>query len=302
MRLAIRAGVTGALVAILAGCGAQNASPPINGVGAIIRPQTSSGALLYIASSNTDEVYVATYPGGRIPNTFKTAERPMSICSDAKGNVWIPESEYSSGPGSVVEYAYGSTTPIATLSLGNEYPQDCAVDPTTGNLAVVDYNANVALFENAQGQPTFYSSVGVVGIPQLVTYDSAGDLFLTARRMNNYGWLPHGGSAIERFHIKSNKSRQGLQWDGKYLTLMYGTTVNRYKINGSNGKKSGTLGSFSKCEGRYWITQGTGLVCSDYPEDTASVYSYPSGTLITTISGVTSPWGITISVAPTSRK
>lgn len=298
-----RTGIASALVAILTGCGdtqagtvptftsAQNEAHQRSG---------SSGDLLYIASSNTDEVYIATYPGGTILNTFKTAARPMSICSDANGNVWVPEKDYSSGPASVVEYAHGGTTPIATLSLGNEYPQECAVDPTTGNLAVVDYDANVALFENAQGQPTYYSSVGVVGIPQLVTYDSAGNLFLTARRMDNYGWLPHGGNAIERSHIKSNKPRQGLRWDGKYLTLMTDVAVSRYRLNGSRGKKVGTVGPFPACVGRYWITNGTGLVCTNYPEGTASIYNYRSASHITTIAGLSSPWGITVSVAPTA--
>jgi WD40 repeat protein len=292
----------GVSAAFLGACSAQGNLPQASPFLAKTVAATSTksavhGALLYIASE-TGEVYAYTYPGGKLVNSFKTAERAGDLCSDADGNVWVVESAGSSEPGNIVEYAHGGTTPIGTLS-DDEDPQDCAVDPTTGNLAVADdYYATIAIFEKAQGQPTYYSSVGSVGIPQLVTYDSAGDLFLSARRMNNYGWLPHNGSHIEPFKIKSGKSRQGLQWDGQYLTVMTFTMLNRYQVVGSAGQKVGAIKGFSACDGRYWISEGTGLACTNYSDGTAAIYKYPSGSLLTGISGLASPYGITVSVAP----
>ena len=83
-------------------------------------------------------------------------------CVDGAGNVFVT----NSFKGQILEYAHGGTTPIATLSDPNQYPIDCAVDPTTGNLAVTNYFAktgpgSVAIYQGAQGAPLFYAENNV---------------------------------------------------------------------------------------------------------------------------------------------
>jgi hypothetical protein len=57
----------------------------------------------------------------------------------------------------VVEYAHGGESPIKTL--GTDGPGvGCAIDPVTGNLAVVNFEAgkgsDIQVWENASGTPT----------------------------------------------------------------------------------------------------------------------------------------------------
>lgn len=122
-----------------------------------MKPSTSGVDLVYI-SSYTNVVWVYSYPNGALVGTLTGFNNPSGICSDANGNVWIT----NSNAGTIIEYAHGSTTPIATLNDSGQTPVDCAVDPTTGNLAAADYVSNVAVYQNAQGSPTYYSTVGLL--------------------------------------------------------------------------------------------------------------------------------------------
>ena len=67
----------------------------------------------------------------------------------------------SSGVGEMLEYPHGGKTAITTLS-DPQTPAACAVDPTTGNLAVANSDGNgpyygeLAIYGDGQGQPTLY--------------------------------------------------------------------------------------------------------------------------------------------------
>src|SRR6202042_651602 len=111
-----------------------------------MKPGTSGGDLVYI-SSYANAVYVYSYPAGPLVGTLTGFNNPIGLCSDAKGNVWVTN---ASG-GNIVEYAHGGTSPIATLQDSGQTPEDCAVDPTTGNLAVADLYSNAAIYTNDQG-------------------------------------------------------------------------------------------------------------------------------------------------------
>ena len=59
---------------------------------------------------------------------------PWGLCADNGGHVFVPD-----GPGAKIrEYEHGGSSPIAILKTPNESPWFCAVDPTTGNLAVTE--------------------------------------------------------------------------------------------------------------------------------------------------------------------
>ena len=106
------------------------------------------------------------------------------------------------------EYAHGGrriTTLIDSLGEGSA----CAVDPTTGDLAVAneiggDYRSNVAIYSDASGVPAQYS-LPDVDWPFSATYDDMGDLFVGGQvSVYDAGtdWLPKGAT-------NSNGLKQG---------------------------------------------------------------------------------------------
>jgi DNA-binding beta-propeller fold protein YncE len=108
-------------------------------------PEAKSEDLLYVTSFVSSYVFVFSYPEGKLVGTLGGFSYAASgECSDNQGDVFII------GVQDVVKYAHGGSNPIATLKSVN-YPNGCAIDPVTGNLAVAggsphDYEANVLTF------------------------------------------------------------------------------------------------------------------------------------------------------------
>src|SRR5262249_47577682 len=154
--------------AILAGCGGSQ--PPIAAPGAMpqtsaiathaagrkswILPEAKKRKLLYVADAQTADVYVYEYPNGKLVGTLTGFQEAQGECADAKGDVFITVPSPYSASSEILEYAHGGTEPIATFSdpgYGEE-PWSCAVDPTTGNLAVTNvdfshyYSSNLVVY------------------------------------------------------------------------------------------------------------------------------------------------------------
>jgi hypothetical protein len=127
-----------------------------------MKPNLGRQALMYVSNSNNGTVSVYAYNGGQSPSLVGTLtgfEYPATVCSDKNGNVYIGDFD----TWTIYEYAHGGTTPIKTLDNNLSDATGCSVDPTTGNLAVVNYssgignkNGNVAIYTNATGEPTYY--------------------------------------------------------------------------------------------------------------------------------------------------
>ena len=145
----------------------------------------------------------------------------------------------------VFEYAHGGASPIATLSLpGNKYTRGCAVDPSTGNLAVVTGEA-VAIFSGAQGQATVY---GAYLTTTYCSYDNAGNLFVDGfayQASSGLSEFPVGGSGFRKLSVPAAVDGPGqIQWDGTYLTwastIGEPRTVSQLAISGSQATIVGT--------------------------------------------------------------
>ena len=119
LRFDRRALGAGLAVAMLAGCGGaqsamsrtipRNAGPASHGVHkSWMKPGSSGGDLLYVTVGGGD-IDVFTYPGGALMGTLTGLQHPLGMCSDANGNVWITNTNGSSGY--VLEYAHGGTSP-----------------------------------------------------------------------------------------------------------------------------------------------------------------------------------------------
>ncbi len=214
--------------ALLAGCGGSQ--PPIGATGAMAQtsmamhaehgkswmpPEAKNENLLYV-STLKHGAYVFTYPEGKLVGQLGQAK---GICSDGNGNVFVVQF----GAQDVLEYSHGSTK-FKNLNDSGNAPWGCAVDPTTGNLAVVGgyFHApeNVAIFANASGSPTVYTYG--TGAFMWGAYDNQGNLFITSGA-TQYGTLfelPKGSGTFTEIAVnKTFGDNPSLQWDGKYLAL-----------------------------------------------------------------------------------
>jgi hypothetical protein len=224
--------------AMLAGCGGSQ--PPIGAPGAMTQtsaiathadrgkswmlPEAKSEDLLYVSDSRAVSVYVFSYPGRKTVGTLNgLVGRPDEVCSDEAGNVFVTEYQTA-----IQEYAHGGTTPIATLEAPGE-PEECSVDPTTGNLAVGIYtyetykSTGVAIYSDAQGSPTLYTDSKLAEMIAC-SYDDDGNLFVAGR--SNEGEfalaeLPAGSFAFVDITLKEkiDGSVRDIQWTGSNLAI-----------------------------------------------------------------------------------
>lgn len=93
-------------------------------------PEAKSEDLLYVSTSGGVAVY--SYPAAVLVGTLSLLS-PAGLCADNAGNVWI------TGNQQIFEYAHGGSQPIATLDDSGYSSKGCAVDPTTGDLAVTNF-------------------------------------------------------------------------------------------------------------------------------------------------------------------
>lgn len=147
-------------------------------VGKGISRYSSSGDLLYV-STGFKGVFILAYPSGQFVAQFETPQgNPNGVCADRHGSIYV--SAVVAPFGYIYEYTHGGTEPIATLDDDNYPPASCAVDPTTGNLAVVNQDpggSKLAIYQQAQGYPIYYSDLNVSRF-QFCAYDNSGNLFV----------------------------------------------------------------------------------------------------------------------------
>jgi hypothetical protein len=272
-----------------------------------------TSTLLYVADEATGDVYVYSYPKGKLKGTLTGFSTPSGICSNKAGEVFV-----LNGGGSTVEvFAHGGSTPIRTLNLPG-YPElNCSVDPTTGNLALGVLAGScgdcIAVFTNAQGIPTTYAPSGQSGIPGC-GYDNVGNLFCDAYGSGNkfaLFELPAGSANITSISVSGDSGLKAgpVQWDGKYLAFGSGATGMIYQIalSGSTGSIEGSTSlAGTGWVWQFWIAktqgvhQGPRIIVPTYAGSASAevgYFNYPAGGSPTqTITGFSQPDGATLSV------
>ncbi|MGC1379978.1 MAG: hypothetical protein WA814_03000 [Candidatus Baltobacteraceae bacterium] len=209
--------------------------------GSWMLPGASSGELLYIVGDG-GQIWVVSYPEGKLVGTLTNVEYPMGVCSDANGNVFVTAYHTED----VLEFAHGGTTPIAKLGDYGYYPNGCAVDPKTGNLAVANTNSmddtggNVAIYAGAQGKPTYYTGQYFNGF-YWCAYDNLGNLLVDGWGGYGYAEMPAGSQTLNEFDM--SVAGQGIQWDGSYFAIVNPSAkqVYRVSLNGSGGTVVSTI-------------------------------------------------------------
>ncbi|MGC9992037.1 MAG: hypothetical protein ABSD52_06570 [Candidatus Cybelea sp.] len=302
-----------AAAAMLAGCGGSSRGPATLPQSLAVREanqhgKSASGDLIYV-SAEGGHSYVLSYPEGKLVGTIN--QTASGACADASGNVYLP------GPGGVLVYSHGATSPSATLTLSNA-GLGCAVDPVTGNLAVTtEGNNGVAVFKNASGQPTIYQTQSP---PYYCGYDNQGNLFVDGTSHDGL-WLdelPKNGDAFLQLSLNQTITLNPgqIQWDGNYLTVQVGTdakrplnalAIDRLTISGSavNVISQTTFKNVNHGTRASWIYGNRVLMPLGLHGAVPNIglWAYPKGgkaeKVINKVAGSTATFtGVTISVAP----
>ncbi|MBV9720177.1 MAG: hypothetical protein JOZ77_12730 [Candidatus Eremiobacteraeota bacterium] len=252
------------------------------------RRAATPSKLLYISDGGAHTAHIYSYPQGRKLGTLTNLGQPAGVCDDAAGNVWI----VNSGTSEVLEYAHGGTKPVATHIIqgaGDLY--GCAVDPSSGNLAVTDLGnphggGGVWIFAGAVGRPKEYQN-RFLPFVYFCAYDTAGNLYFDGIDAGKFklARLPSGGSVFQT--IKLNKRvgfPGGLQWAGTNLALgdqRYGgadaSAVYQVSISGSSGQVVGTTQLTGSCDVLQFHIAGGILVAPDACKNDVKFYAYPAG-------------------------
>jgi DNA-binding beta-propeller fold protein YncE len=242
--------------------------------------------------------------------TLSGLANPTGLCVDRSGDVWAVTSS-NSGAGALIEYAHGGTSPIATLSVPGTTPYGCAVDPTTGNLAVTSSGDSVSIFSNASGSPATYAASSFYEM-FYCGYDNQGNLFADGNSQSGaqLAELAKGGESLENVTVNASLNYPGaVQWDGKYLAVAELSPktsgkeqIYRVKVNGSQGTVAATvtlLGKHFIGGFQGWIQGGT-YIQPNKQSHTEGLWKYPKGGKATKNITTTSArvlWGATVSLA-----
>jgi hypothetical protein len=286
-RFSCKRGALIALAALVAGCtGAQHAPGAVpfalpfdyaqgrlaqgdtdtgadRAIAAWMKPGAASGDLLYASGFSEQydqsEVFILSYPQGQLVGSIAIATQGM--CSDTQGNVYLLNQN------AAIEYAHGGTRAIRTVHIPGADTVACAVDPTTGNLAVTFYcppcgSEDLAIFPPGSGQSTRYDAP----LANTVGYDNQGNLFLASYDSGSaIAELPNGTSQFIDINLNEDIGQSGqIQWDGKYITLQNiktPSTISRISISGTSGTvvSQEKFGLYMRRVGYSWLS-GDGTV------------------------------------------
>ena len=218
-------------------------------------PGLAKRDLLYLSDDGDGNVYVYSFPEAKLQGTLTGLSVPAGECVDKKGDVWIVDE----GTNDIVEYAHGGDIPIATLTDPNNAPEGCAVDATTGNLAVANAQTlgagagSVGVYAHAQGTPTLYTDSQMKFV-LFVTYDDRGNLYadgVDSSLAYRLAELRRNAGTLAPIAFDQNITQPtNIQWDRKYLAV---------------GDGGGILGSSSPVIYHVKVTHSTGTVVGETP-------------------------------------
>lgn len=273
-------------------------------------PEAAKRDLLYVSDFEKNDVFVYSYPDGKLSGVLsgilKKFVYPTGLCADKAGNIYIPDSANSS----VIEYAHGGTRRIQTLPDHGEFPYSCAVDPLSGDLAVVNlesvYGAGgVSVYAHALGRPKKYRYAFVYKF-FFDGYDDKGNLFVDASydvpsEPFDFLELPRGATALRAVTLNNDFDvGGGVAWDGKHLAAAESTTSVLYRF--AIPRKTGKLAGATRLKDCRFVTQffvdGNTVVGASFHGKSVGFWKYPAGGLpVKRIGGLGEPFGVALSRA-----
>jgi len=289
-------------------------SAHVIGNGSWMLPEASSEDLLYV--TNYSDVLVYSYPQGKLVGTLRGFYSAAGECVDSKGDVFITNFK----PVTVYEYAHGGTKRIASFPTKKAGTVGCAIDPTTGDLAISGDTSYLEIYKRGAHKPIVLQDKRM-WFGGFCTYDDNGDLFFFGLKD------PQGHNRLSELPARSTKfagiripwrildGEDSIQWDGRYLTaLAYvpfrarrkNPEIIRFKVNGVHLTRVGEtlLKKPAAIIVQYYVDKGTVVVPSlplkVGPSATVLLYDYPAGgkPYLTLTKRISDPRGVVVSRAP----
>jgi hypothetical protein len=311
--------------AILAGCGQASAPTQGDVLAAVLKatqlnkPQTLVGHTLPRGTRH-DLVYVAgggTLYAYAFPNIQKSPVATISViarglCSDADGYLWASVQD----PPEMLKYRHGGTKQTAQLTKGLSKPSGCSVDPTSGDLAVVNEATSskptfLAVYRNGKGSPDIYRDSNFAEFVYCA-YDSTGNLVIQgveagSKGDTTYDELAEGSQTLQSVDLTYSEVPGGVQWDGSNFAVSYLDSDIIYRYSIANGQATLTAQTQLAVRGDVGIqqfgVQGAYVAAVTGPtnDNQIATYPYPSGSPISHHHPVAVPFALTISSAPKSN-
>ncbi len=274
-------------------------------------PEARGKDLLYASSIYNCDVYVFTYPRGKLFQTLNACGLgfgpAFGLCTDKSGDVFM-----AMGAGfSIFEFAHGGTEPISQLQDDSLLPLGCSVDPKSGNLGVASTTGNVAIYKDASGSPQIYS-LGDISEYFFCTFDGHGNLFVDGKHSDDsfaLAELPKGGTALREITVVGTvEPGFALQWDGRHVAIggtqgSNGFILDRIRVSGSIAKIVSTTTLIAAPNAstpfQFWI-EGDAIVQPENGNAEIGFWTYPLGgeqSKGIQIKG-SSLVGVTVSIAP----
>ena len=277
-------------------------------------PDAQKRDLLYVSDDTTDDVYVFSYPQGRLVGTLTGFSAPGGLCVDTHGDIFVPNVFTSV----IQEFAHGGTSPIATLSEADgSFPGACDVNRRNGDLAVSNggdafahVRGGIAIYRDAAGTP---ASHRVMYHPYACGYDSRGNLFVDGEDeyFQNFQFdeLPASGKRYREIALNQPIGLPGgVAWHGNSVAVgdVYNAVIYQFSLSGSTGTLVGTTPlSGTSAVWDFELDNGKVVVPNFVEENQSSSallsYEYPAGgSALRTIGAgvVEDPVGVAISRAP----
>jgi hypothetical protein len=261
-----------AVLLLLAGCGQSQGAlslPP--GPHALAqRVPRERGEVQYFSNFGNGSLSEFDYPKSESQiGQITGVSEAQGECTKGARTFWV----VASGAADVEEFKAGGKTPIATRSVTAGVPVGCAIDPTTGDLAVtIISNGDVVIFKPGSSAGSALPSGLVEAL--FDGYDAKGNLFVDGFSSSGAFQLvelPKGSSTFE--NISGVSPDGNVQWDGKYLTIGCGGQICRYRVVGTKAILKGTVAV--SCSA-YWIARPY-VYCADAGNNEGEVFKYPAG-------------------------
>jgi hypothetical protein len=251
--------------------------------------------LLYVSDLGRWDVYMYLFPSLREIGKLTGFNDPQGVCSDAAGNVWIA----NAGTDQMLEYAHGTTTLISSLGDPVGVPIGCAIDRSSGNLAVTNLydfsgSGSVLVYAKASGTPRIYSS-STMYYYYFNAYDARGNLYVSGASVSNtylLAVLPKGRTSMSLVSIAGGTLYfpGTVAWSASMLVLGDQRCANRstsclyqLTVSGTKATIKRTIPLSGSCDvTQAWVgtTQIAGGDNSEYcagRTNRVEIWPYPAG-------------------------
>ena len=272
-----------------------------------LKAGAANQTLLYVTDVGGVTVYANT--GGenfQLAGELFGFQLPGGACTDSRGDIFIADIDAQV----IDEYAHGAITPKAVIPDSAGRPLDCAVDRKSGRIAVTNElnpsgnePGNVVIYPSPLGAPTEYTDPHLY-VPLYCSFDRKGNLYLDAYDSGFHpvlSELPNGGQTFTILTLNGGSwlVPSGLLTNGNNNLLigdLYDRSTHIYQagVKGTTATITATI-PLSKTNYLAKFTlfssgSTTVILAPDNSNNNVQIYSYPSGSWITSITnGVSQP-------------